>query len=109
MITLRGDYINSVSDTYKNQYALSDDTPVFEDFLNMDGDGYQMNGQALYTKTFDKLTLSFGDYFYYDISKYRIDNTSGYSRETNSILKNYFAGEITGKIGPRFTYVFLWE
>ena len=54
MITLRGDYINSVSDTYKNQYALSDDTPVFEDFLNMDGDGYQMNGQALYTKTFDK-------------------------------------------------------
>ena len=52
MITLRGDYINSVSDTYKNQYALSDDTPVFEDFLNMDGDGYQMNGQALYTKTF---------------------------------------------------------
>lgn len=63
MITLRGDYINSVSDTYKNQYALSDDTPVFEDFLNMDGDGYQMNGQALYTKTFDKLTLSFGDYF----------------------------------------------
>lgn len=29
----------------------------------MDGDGYQMNGQALYTKTFDKLTLSFGDYF----------------------------------------------
>lgn len=106
MITLRGDYINSVSDTYKNQYALSDDTPVFEDFLNMDGDGYQMNGQALYTKTFDKLTLSFGDYFYYDISKYRIDNTSGYSRETNSILKNYFAGEITGKIGPRFTYRF---
>ena len=106
MVTLQGNYINSTSDTYKNQYALSDNTSVFEDFLNTDADNYSLDGQALYTKTFDKLTISVGDHVYYNVTKFRIDNTSGYSRETNSILKNYFAGEITGKIGQRFTYRF---
>lgn len=106
MVTFQGNYINSASDTYKNQYALSDNTSVFEDFLNVSGDGYRVNGQALYTKTFNKLAISIGDYFSYDLDKRRINNTLGYSRETNSILKNYFAGEITGKIGPRFTYRF---
>lgn len=106
MVTLQGNYINSASDAYRNQYALSDDASVFEDFINTDADRYSLDGQALYTKTFDKLTISVGDHVYYSVDKLRIDNTSGHSRETNSILKNYFSGEITGKIGQRFTYRF---
>lgn len=106
MVTFQGDYVNSSSDTHKNQYALSDNTSVFEDFLRSNGNSYRMKGQALYTKTLDNLTLSVGDHVYYNVDKLRIDNTSGHSRENNSILKNYFAGEVTGKIGQRFTYRF---
>lgn len=107
MLTLGGGYTNSSSNTYRNQYdLLLVDTPVFEDFLNLKGDSYWVNGQALYTKTFDKLAISVGDYFYYDAAKYRIDNTSGLSNETDSQLKNYFAGELTGKIGQGFSYRF---
>lgn len=107
MLTLGSGYENLSSDTYRNQYELlPEDTPVFEDFLDTKGDSYWINGQALYTKTFDKLVISVGDYLYYDAAKYRMNNSSGHSDENNSMLKNYFAGEVTGKIGQGFSYRF---
>lgn len=106
MVTLRADYVSSVSDSNKNQYDIVGDTPVFEDFTNVDGNSYRLTGQALYTKTFDKLTFSFGDYFSYNLNKLQTDNVFGHADENNSILNNYLAGEITGKIGKRFTYRF---
>lgn len=106
ILTFTGNYYNTYFDGYTNEYELPDNQAVFEDFLKIDGNKYSAIGQALYIKNFKKLTLSFGNRFSYEANKAQATNLFGSKRELTTILNNYFAGEVTGKIGESFSYRF---
>lgn len=107
IMVLTGNYFDSRLDTRSSEYDSSDDRPVFEDFLTVDGRKYSAIGQALYIKNFEKVTFSVGERFSYESN---IAHTTswllGDRQERTGRLSNYFAAEVSGKIKTRFSYRF---
>lgn len=107
IMVLTGNYFDSRLDTRSSEYDSSDDRPVFEDFLTVDGRKYSAIGQALYIKNFEKVTFSVGERFSYESN---IAHTTswllGDRQERTTRMNNYLAAEVSGKIKTRFSYRF---
>lgn len=107
IMVLTGNYFDSKLDTRSNEYYAVDESPVFEDFLTVDGRKYSAIGQALYIKNFEKVTFTVGDRFSYESNiAHTTSWLSGDRQERTGRLSNYFAAEVSGKIKSRFSYRF---
>jgi len=105
IMALTGNYFDSRLNTSSSEYVSADDSPVFEDFLTVDGHKYSAIGQALYMKDFGNITLSVGDRFSYEAqTAHTANGMSGERQERTMLLNNYITAEVSGKIKTRFSY-----
>lgn len=99
-----GTYFNAKSGNTINEYLASDAENVYFDMQEINNDKYSFNAQAMYTKQFDKWSVSVSETFTGEWLNSKVINTNDSNNNRIDVLNNYLGVNITGKAWDKFTY-----
>ena len=93
---LVGTYFDASDDSHNDEYADQDNRPLLNDFNKTRNHKYSVIGQVVYTKNFERLSLSVGEYLSFEALDSYLNNTFTDSRYQTQVLTNQTYAELTG-------------